>query len=46
MSVARIKIRLLRKLIFRCQLSEAKGLKNKILRFAQNDKRQFPKKSI
>jgi len=29
--------------LFICQLSEAKGLK--ILRFAQNDKRQFPKKS-
>ncbi|MCL2351003.1 MAG: hypothetical protein FWC55_00575, partial [Firmicutes bacterium] len=39
-------IGLLRKLIFRCQLSAAKGLKIKILRFAQNDKRQFPKKSI
>ena len=33
-------------MIFRCQLSAAKGLKIKILRFAQNDKRQFPKKSI
>ena len=39
-------IRLLRKLINIVTLSVTKGLKFKILRYAQNDKRQFPKKSI